>query len=183
MISVVLTRLDDERRLAASLASLAPAALDGLVREAIVVGVGAGKAVLEVAEDAGARVIAASDPASGLAAACAAARGPWLLILTSGVRLQIGWDAAVRRHIDRHADRAGWFTLALDSDGPAARLAEARAAIAAGWLARPDPRAGLLLSLRGYEAAVGEARAVDHAALVRRLGPRSLRGLGVRALS
>ena len=42
MISAMITHLSDERRLAASLAALASAAIDGLVREALVVDVAAG---------------------------------------------------------------------------------------------------------------------------------------------
>jgi hypothetical protein len=183
MISAVITRLGDERRLAASLAGLAPAAIDGLVREALVVDVGADEAVLEAADDAGARVIGAAGEAEGLAAACAAARGPWLLILPCGVRLQTGWEASARRHIERCADRAGWFTLALDAEGVGARLAEALAAIRAGWFGRPAAGQGLLISKRLFDRRVGQARAIDHAGLIRRLGSGALRGLGARALN
>jgi hypothetical protein len=182
MISAVITSLDDAGRLTATLASLAPAAIDGLVREAVVVDVGAGEAVLAAAEDAGARVVSAA-AGEGLAAACAAARGPWLLILPSGARLQVGWEAAARRHIERHADKAGWFALSLDADGPGARLAEAAASIAAAWLGRPQPRQGLLISKAAYERVLARARAAEHARLVRALGGRGLRGLGSRVLS
>jgi hypothetical protein len=183
MISAVITHLSDERRLAASLAALAPAAIDGLVREALVVNVAAAAAVLDAAEDAGARAIAAPGEAEGLAAACAAARGPWLLILPAGARLQSGWESAARRHMERHAGRAGWFTLALDDDGLGARLREGLAAIRAGWFGGPAAGQGLLISQRLYGQAVGEAKAVTHAALVRKLAGRRLRGLGVRALN
>jgi hypothetical protein len=183
MISAVITSLDDERRLTASLASLASAAVDGLVREAILVDLGADAAVREAADDAGARMLAAASAAEGLAAACAAARGPWILLLTCGVRLQSGWEHAARRHIERHPEQAGWFALALDADGVGARLGEALAAAGAGWLGRPQPRQGLLISRRLFERAAGQAGAVTHERLVRRLGGRGLRALGVRALS
>jgi hypothetical protein len=183
MISAVITHLGGQGRLAASLAALAPAAIDGLVREALVVDVGAGAAAREVADDAGARAIVAVGEAEGLAAACAAARGPWLLILPAGARLQSGWEAAARRHISRQPGRAGWFALAVDDDGPAARLSEVVAALAAGWFARPSARQGLLISRRLYDQAAGDAKVIDHKTLTRNLGPRRLCPLGVRALS
>lgn len=183
MISAVITGVGDEPRLTATLAALAPAAMGGMVREAIVVDAGAAPAAVAAAEDAGARLVSAADAAAGLAAACAAAKGPWLLILPSGARLESGWEARARRHIERHADRAGWFALALDDDRPGARLAEAAAAIGAAWLGRPQPRQGLLVAKPAYERALARARAADHARLVRALGGRALRPIGARALS
>lgn len=167
MISAVITALDHEAGLTATLAALAPAAIDGLVREALVVDVGAGEAVLACAEDAGARAIAAASEAEGLAAACAAARGPWLLILPCGARLETGWEACARRHVERHAGRAGWFTLAIDDDGVGARLAEAAAHVGAAWFRRPQARQGLLVAQARF---TGQAR-----------GP--FRGVGARVLS
>lgn len=146
MISAVITGLNDEARLSATLAALAPAAIDGFVREALVVDVGAGEDVLACAEDAGARAIAAVGEAEGLAAACAAAKGPWLMVLPCGARLESGWAAPARRHIERHAGKAGWFTLALDDDGAGARMAEAAANVGAAWFGRPQARQGLLVS-------------------------------------
>jgi hypothetical protein len=176
MISAVITHLDEDARLGATLASLVPAAIDGLVREALVVDAGAGEALLAVAEDAGAEAIRAAGEAEGLAAACGRARGPWILILPCGTRLQAGWEAAARRHIQRRADRAGWFALALDRDGPAARVAEFGAGLAAGWLGRPHLGQSLLVPQR----LIGAAASLDHAGLIRRL-PFS--PLGARALS
>jgi hypothetical protein len=180
MISAVITQLRDERRLCATLACLAPAAIDGLVREAIVVAVDTDAGTLAAAEEAGARSIPAASEGEGLAAACAAARGPWLLILTCGARLQSGWESAARRHIERHADSAGWFTLALDDDGAGARFAELVAGLRAGWLGRPDARQGLLISKRMHETVAMTAK--DHAGFVRKLGRGGMRSLGVKAL-
>jgi hypothetical protein len=180
MISALITHLGDARRLEASLAALASAAIDGLVREALVVGVSAGEAAREVADDAGAQLVEAAGEAEGLAAAGALARGTWLLILPSGVRLQAGWESAARRHIERYPSHAAWFALAVDADGLGARVAEAGAAVA-GRLGRPEPRQGLLTTHQQFNRALGGGKAIDHTSLVRRLGP--LRPLGVRALS
>jgi hypothetical protein len=180
LISAIVTNASDPRRLEATLAALAPAAIDGLVREALVVDVGMTEAAREVAEDAGATLIPADNDAAGFAAAGLAARGTWLLILPSGVRLEARWEPAVRRHIERYPSHAAWFALAADADGLTARLAEAGAAVAAG-LGRPGPRQGLLMMRQHFTRALGGATAIDHASLVRRVGP--LRPLGVKALS
>lgn len=181
MISAIVTHLDGEARLSATLASLAPAAIDGLVREALVVDVGADEAVREAADDAGARLVSAASEAEGLAKACATARGTWLLILPAGVRLEARWEPAARRHIERYPSHGAWFALAVDADGIGARVSEAGAAVAAGWLGRPGPRQGLLINGQHARAALSGVTTLDHASLLRRVGP--LRPLGVKALS
>jgi hypothetical protein len=177
LISALLTDADEAPKLEASLAALAPAAIDGLVREALVVDVQAPEAVRDAAEEAGARLVAAPSPAAGLAIACTQARGPWLLVLVSGCRLQSGWEKAARAHIERHPRDAAWFDRAADGEGAGARLSEALGAVAAGWLGRPGPRHGLLIPARR----VGAVAELDHGALVRAAG--RLRRLGVRLLS
>ena len=181
MISAVITTLNDETGLAATLSSLAPAAMDGFVREVVVVDCGSTDATLAIAEDAGARVVSAEDPAMALALGCDEARQPWLLLLKAGARLQVGWDAAALTHIRNHADKAGWFHLALGASGPAARLSEAAASLEGHFLARPREGQGLLIS-KLLCAAVG-GPAPTHAQLIDRLGRRRLRPLGVRALA
>jgi hypothetical protein len=180
MISAILTGALDARRLEATLACLAPAVIGGLVREALVVDVAAPDAVRAMSDEAGATLIAADNEAAGLAAAGSAARGTWLLILPSGVRLEARWEPAVRRHIERYPSHAAWFALAADADGLSARLSEAGAAAAARF-GRPGPRQGLLMMRQHFTRALGGAAAIDHASLVRRIG--LLRPLGVKALS
>jgi len=75
MLTAIITDLRDEARLEATLAALAPAAIDGFVRQLLVIVEGADAAALALAEDAGA------DAVDGFAGACAQARHPWLLIL------------------------------------------------------------------------------------------------------
>ena len=102
MISVLITAAADPEPLARLLASLVPAAADGLVREVAVIG--AAGPSLELADDAGARLFAAG----AFAEAVAGARGPWIAglplaaVLTSdwmslvSARLALGDAAAVR---------------------------------------------------------------------------------------
>src|SRR5581483_8374368 len=107
MISAVMITLNGEQRLAATLASLAPAAIDGFVREVIVADRGSTDATLAVAEDAGARIVTVAAGRPGLASACEAARQPWLLILAVGSRLQLGWEEHAHRHVREHPRAAG----------------------------------------------------------------------------
>jgi len=174
MISAIVTTLNDERQLGATLAALVPAAVDGLVREVLLADAGSTDATAEIAEDAGAAFVVASpgDRDGALAAACAAARGPWLLILGAGSRLQPGWEAAAGAHIEARPDRAGWFRLRIDGRGPGARWREAATALRSGLARRPGLDQGLLVSKRLFEAAGGGDGGFDR--LVRRLGPHRL---------
>lgn len=147
MISAIVTADDDPDALAATLASLTPAAIDGLVRELIVVG-GDSQSALEIAEDAGARI------SQSQADAVATARQPWLLLLPAGVRLQMNWEAAARGHIKRNPEAAGWFELNYARDGLRARLAEGWANAGARWLGLVRPEHGLLVPTQRWKAGV-----------------------------
>lgn len=154
MISAIITTLNDQRRLGATLAALAPAAVDCLVREVIVADGGSTDATLELADEAGARVLAGRRDRV-LAEACAVARQPWLLVLPAGARLQVGWEAVVRGHIRRHPAAAGWFKLSLAEAGIGARVEEAWADIAARCLGRLRPEQGLLIGTRQWASPQG----------------------------
>jgi len=175
MISVVISTRNDASRLTATLAALAPAALDGFVREVIVVDAGSTDETQAVAEDAGADVMT-----TGFADATAKARQPWLLILAAGSRPQVGWERAARAHMREFPGKAGWFDLALAESGPTARLREATARFDNVVFGRLRPPQGLLV---GREL-LGQLGAVEgYEEIVRRLGRLRLRSLGVRALS
>ena len=175
MICAIITDLRDEARLEATLAALAPAAIDGFIRQLLVIADGANAAALELAEEAGADPVAGPDR---FAAACAAARHPWLLILPAGVRPQMGWEAAARAHARRHPDVAGHFISASSRTGLAARIDESLAGARCALLGRPAPEQGLLVS----RTVAADIAAVDPAGLVRGLGRGRLRGLAARAL-
>jgi glycosyltransferase involved in cell wall biosynthesis len=174
MISAVIPTFNDAARLTATLAALAPAAIDGFVREVIVADGGSTDGTLEAAEDAGADVMT-----TGLARACAKARQPWLLILAAGSRPQVGWEQAARTHMRDFPGKAGWFDLALAEPGPMARVHEATARfdnVVFGRLRAPQ---GLLVKSKLLE----ELGAVEgYGEIVSWLGRLRLRSLGVRAL-
>jgi glycosyltransferase involved in cell wall biosynthesis len=145
MISVVIATQDHERVLGQALAALVPAAADGLVRQVIVADGGSTDATLEIADDAGADILNLRGPAAArIAAACAKARGDWLLILDPSVIPPPGWMAVAREHMAGQEGRAAWFAPGRG-----------------GLLGGPPPAHGLLISRRlldevgGYQADLG----------------------------
>lgn len=107
MISVVIATHNDERTLGQTLASLVPAAVDGLVREVILADAGSTDDTLAIADDAGARVVVGEGAAEArLAQACRTARADWLLILEASVPAPHGWEGPAGHHAERHAGRA-----------------------------------------------------------------------------
>jgi glycosyltransferase involved in cell wall biosynthesis len=149
MISVVIPTLNSAATLAECLGALIPAAVDALVREVVVADGGSTDDTFAVADDAGARFIPAQgDRAALVAAGCAAAKGPWLLILHPETRLGSEWIAAAKGHLADYPRAAGYFRLALDDHGALARLKEAGAAM----FGRPGGEQGLLIPKALHEA-------------------------------
>jgi cellulose synthase/poly-beta-1,6-N-acetylglucosamine synthase-like glycosyltransferase len=110
MISVVIATQNDAKTLGQTLASLVPAAVDGLVREVILADAGSTDETLAIAEDAGARVVACAGPAEArLLQGCRDARADWLLILEASTPAPQGWEGAAGRHIERHAGQAAYW--------------------------------------------------------------------------
>jgi len=108
MISVLLPTFNSEATLGDALADLVRAAVDGLVREVVAVDGGSSDATLDILEDAGARRVSASGLLGGrLAAAAAAAKGQWLMVLPARPVLFPGWERQVTLHVERHADAIG----------------------------------------------------------------------------
>jgi glycosyltransferase involved in cell wall biosynthesis len=128
MISVVIETCDNDRTLGQCLSALVTAAIDGLVREAILADAGSTDDTLEIAEDAGARVVT-----EGLDAACKSARSDWLLIVKADHVAPEGWDTAVYKSMRAGLDHAAWWGKA-------------------SLLGKPDVQA-LLVSKKVFEAA------------------------------
>jgi glycosyltransferase involved in cell wall biosynthesis len=137
MISVVIPTLNAGAGLPLTLACLVGAALEGLVKEVLVADGGSTDFTREYADDAGARIL----EGQGVAAACAAARGDWLLILQPGARLAPDWETVAARHMAAGWERAARFRTAR-------RLAEAL-----GLPLMGDE--GLLVSRRLYDKVGG----------------------------
>jgi glycosyltransferase involved in cell wall biosynthesis len=103
MISVVIATNNDERTLGQCLAALVPAAVDGLVREVILADAGSSDDTLEIADDAGARVVRGD-----INLACQAARNDWLLIVDVGHFVPAGWEDPIIAAL-KAPDRAVWW--------------------------------------------------------------------------
>ncbi len=153
MISVVLVASEDLTGLAAQLAMLVPAAVDGLVKEVVLVG-GGHPGVEALAEDSGARVITASgDVAAQLMAGAGAARGDWILTLRDSPILREGWREPVEKHL---AGGAG-APAVLTAPGP--------------FFDKLFPRLhGVLVRRLDWPASGGDERALAKALKAKRLG-------------
>ena len=117
MISVIIPTLNDEAALGRALQPLVAAAITGLVREVIVADGGSSDATLEVADDAGCRMLTASgDAAARAREAAGAARSDWVMILTPDAQLLTGWETAVRDHLERRPGEAA-FIPSLERGG------------------------------------------------------------------
>lgn len=96
MITVLLElRNEDPSALGATLASLVPAAVDGYVREVVVLDGGLASGARRVAEEAGCVV----RPAQELADALSGAKGEWLALFETGCELQPDWAEGASRRI------------------------------------------------------------------------------------
>jgi glycosyltransferase involved in cell wall biosynthesis len=106
MLSVVIETKNDEDGLARTLASLVPAAVDGVVREVIVCDRGSTDRTDLVAEHTGCIFLSGDSLPAGIKRA----RSDWLLFLQPGSRLADGWIAAVVDHMNEGGGPAR-FTL------------------------------------------------------------------------
>jgi rSAM/selenodomain-associated transferase 2 len=179
-VSMIVPTLDEAGNLPAALASLGDFAP---VREIIVADGGSRDDTVALARAAGARIIdAPRGRGSQLAAGARAATGDWLLFLHADCRLEAGWPEAVRSFLAApHAPgRAGYFTLALDDDAPAARRLERIVARRCRLLALPYGDQGLLISRALYDAVGGYAPIplMEDVDLARRLGRARLKPIG-----
>ena len=191
MISVVIPTLNSERGLPAALARLVPAAVDGLVREVIIVDGGSDDGTAAIAEMSGARLLKAErGRGMQLAAGAARARFPWLLFLHADTVLAEGWEREAGAYITRVdggacAAGAAAFRFALDDQGLRPRLLERLVALRCALLRLPYGDQGLLISKRLYDALGGyrPLALMEDVDLVRRLGPRRIHLLRARALT
>jgi rSAM/selenodomain-associated transferase 2 len=189
LLSVVIPTLDAERTLAATLAALVPAAIEGLVREVVIADGGSRDQTLAIADAAGCTIVdAPKGRGTQLAAGARAAKCDWLLFLHADTVLDEDWAKAARRFIAAEAGggkKAAAFRFALDADGAAARLLERFVALRGHLFAMPYGDQGLLISRGLYDALGGFAplEIMEDVDMVRRIGRRRLRMLPARAVT
>ena len=191
MITVIIPTLNAEATLAPTLAALVPAAVDGLVREVIVVDGGSSDRTTEIVENAGANLVqGGAGRGQQLAAGATRARFPWLLFLHADTALMPGWEREASIFMDR-VDReeqplaAAAFRFALDDEGVRPRLLEQLVALRCAVLRLPYGDQGLLIPKRLYDLVGGyrPLALMEDVDLVRRLGRRRTVMLRARAVT
>lgn len=191
MISVVIPTLNAEAHLAQTLASLVPAAVDGLVREVIVADGGSSDRTLEIVDGAGAELVT-SEAGRGaqLKAGAERARFGWLLFLNADTYLDQGWEREAHLHIERvqsgrRRASAASFRFTLDDEGMLPRTLETLVSLRTGLFKLPYGDQGLLISRALYDEVGGfdPLPALEDIDLVRRLGRRRLSVLNARAVA
>src|SRR6202142_1094381 len=101
MLSVIIATHESERILVPTLAALVPGATAGLLGEVIVADAGSSDATAEVADIAGCRFMASSEPLGArLKAAAISTRTPWLLFLRAGCVPEPDWVETAERFIE-----------------------------------------------------------------------------------
>ena len=185
-VSVVIPTLEAADRIGPCLGALGEAVMEGVIHEVIIADGGSADAIAEVAEAAGARLVTAPrGRGAQLAAGARAARGSWLLFLHADTVLAPGWGAAVLAHVRTRPERAGYFALRFDTQGPMARIVAGWANLRAALFALPYGDQGLLISRALYDQAGGyrPIPLMEDVALVRRIGRRRLALLGAAAVT
>jgi rSAM/selenodomain-associated transferase 2 len=191
MISVVIPTLNAEATLVQTLAALVPSAVDGLVREVIVVDAGSSDRTVAIADSAGADLLQCNGGRGPqLAAGAERARSPWLLFLHADTVLEPGWEREASQFMESvdtqaRSPAAGAFRFAVDDNGVKPRLLERMVALRGRVLKLPYGDQGLLIPKRLYEEIGGfrPLRIMEDVDIVRRLGRRRIVMLRTRAVT
>jgi rSAM/selenodomain-associated transferase 2 len=190
MLSVVIPALNAEASLGQAMAALVPAAVDGLVREVIVVDAHSVDRTVSIAESAGATVLTSGEGrGQQLAAGASRARFPWLLFLHADTVLEPGWEREAVKFMES-VDKSGQpaaaaFRFALDDRGARPRILETLVACRCTLLRLPYGDQGLLMPRPLYDAIGGYSALplMEDVDIVGRLGRRRLRLLNARAVT
>jgi rSAM/selenodomain-associated transferase 2 len=178
-LSVVIPAFQAAGELPRALEALEAGRRSGLVAEVVVADGGSSDPTPDLAEAAGARLVAAPrGRGSQLAAGAAAASGEWLLFLHADTALEPGWEEGARAFMAAAGSegRAAVFRFAVDDPEPAARRLEAVVAWRCRVLGLPYGDQGLLLHRDLYRR-VGGFRPLplmEDVDIVRRIGSRRL---------
>ena len=176
-ISIIIPTLNAETELVPCLESLMEGVMDGLIRELIVTDGGSSDKTLEIAEDAGARIVHGAASRGGqLRRGVKASVGGWVLVLHADTRLSRGWAQAVRAHLDDNCKDPAAFRLAFRASGFAPSFVSRWANLRSVLFRLPYGDQGLLVRRSQYEKAGGfpDQPLTEDVALVRALKARPL---------
>lgn len=191
MITVIIAAHNSEHTLGPTLAALVPAAIDGVVRQVIVVDAASTDQTATIADLAGADVVAGRPGRGGqLAQGAARARFPWLLFLSADTVLEEGWErsaTAFMRSVDMgvRPPAAGAFAFRIDDNGFKPRLLERLFQMRCKLSPMPYGDQGLLISRQLFDAVGGyqDLPVLEDVDLARRLGRRRLAMLDAQAIA
>lgn len=100
MLTVIIDARDGDENLPALLAQLTAGAVDGIVRQVLIVAASSQAGIDALCEETGA------ESYSGISQAAEAARAEWIVALPSDFRLRDGWIGALKGHMERGQGRA-----------------------------------------------------------------------------
>lgn len=134
MVTVLMECRDQEELLARSLAALVPGAVEGLIREVLVLDRGSTDGSARVAEAAGCSFLKDTD----LAGALARARSDWIFLIEPGARPLSGWIDRFGDHMTASRHPASLSPASGRRPTVLARLRGARRGLRCGLLMRRD---------------------------------------------
>ncbi len=177
-ISVIIPTLNAETVLPVALNALFEGLSAGLIRSLVISDGGSRDRTLDIAEEAGARIVTGAPSRGGQLrrGVAAAADAEWLLVLHADTVLPPRWSDEVDGVLD--APGAWYWRLRFDAEGLAPRAVAAWANLRSRLFNLPYGDQGLLIDRATYEAAGGyrDIPLMEDVALARKLG-RSLRPL------
>ncbi len=187
MISIIMPTLNAAPHLPRSLRALFDGAVDGLVKELIVVDGDSDDDTIAMCEAAGAEIILGhKGRGAQLKAGGDAARSQWLLFLHADTVLSDGWVDEVHHFIhDSSKKQAGVFTFGLDDKRKRARILEAIVKWRCRLLSLPYGDQGLLISRALYNEIGGFKPMVlmEDVDIVSRLGRKRIHYLKTTAIT
>ncbi len=169
-ISIVIPTLNAGQALPGTLQALMEGLQTGLIRELIVSDGGSDDPTLEIADEAGARIVTGPASRGGqLQRGCAEALGDWLLILHADTELQSGWSTVVAEHLE--TDQPAAFRLRFRASGFGASWVAAWANLRSRLFRLPYGDQGLLVRRQDYTSAGGfpDQPLMEDVALIRAL--------------
>lgn len=179
MLSVVIATHESERALVSTLAALVPGATTGLISEVVVADAGSRDATEEVADIAGCRFVASTEPLGArLKAVAVSTRTPWLMFLRAGCVPEPGWIAATEGFMEATSQladtaRAAVFRPPAAADFLRPGLSELIALMRVAFGGGAKPEQGLLIARHFYDELGGHPHDADaETVLLRKLGRR-----------